>query len=140
MRRRVVVDSGPFVALFDKHDQDHQRVVDFFRTFDGQLLSTLAVLTEVMHLVDFSHETQQEFLKWAFGGAIKRVELTDEDGQRIMGLRAKYADCPMDFADATLVAVADRLRIREVLTLDGDFRVYRFRRRQTFLLPLLEPA
>lgn len=138
MRRRVVVDAGPLVALFDKHAREHQRVVDFFRDFQGQLLSTLAVFTEAMHLLDFSHESQQDFLKWVLGGAIKRIELTDEDGERVIRLHAKYADRPMDFADATLVAIADRLAIREVVTLDGDFRIYRYRRRQTFALPLLD--
>ncbi len=138
MRRRVVVDTGPLVALFDKDDRDHRRVVNYLRTCDSHLSSTLAVVTEVTHLLDFSRDAQQDFLKWAFGGALKRVELTDEDGQRIIQLHAKYADCPMDFADATLVAIAERLGIRAVLTLDGDFRIYRFRGRHSFELPLLD--
>ena len=45
---------------------------------------------------------------------------------------AKYVDLPMDFADATLVAVAERLGIRDVATLDDDFTVYRFRDRWAF--------
>ena len=138
MRRRVVVDSGPLVALFDKDDLDHRRVINFFRDFDGQLLSTLAVFTEVMHLLDFSRETQQEFLRWAFARGVKRVELTDQDGQRVVQLHAKYADLPMDFADATLVAVAERMGISEAVTLDSDFRVYKLRGRQSFSVPLLD--
>ena len=138
MRRRVIVDAGPLVALFDKDAGEHRRVLDYFRNLNGQLLSTVVVIAEVIYVLDFSHKAQQDFLKWAFRGAIKLVDLTDDDGEHIIGLHAKYADCPMDFADATLVAIADRLGVCEVATLDGDFRIYRYRQRQTFDLPLLE--
>jgi uncharacterized protein len=138
MPGRVVVDAGPLIALFDGGDSQHRHVMSFFLNFDGQLFSTIAVFTEVMHLLDFSHEAQQAFLKWAFAGAIKRVDLTDADGQRAIQLHAKYADRPMDFADATLVAVAERMNIGAALTLDSDFRIYKLRGRRAFSLPLLD--
>lgn len=138
MRRRSVVDAGPLVALFNGRDRDHAVVVDFFRAYRGQLISTLAVVTEVMYVLDFSRLAQQDFLAWVFGGAIKLENLNERDGVRLIQLHAKYADRPMDFADATLVTIAERLGIREVLTLDGDFRTYRFRSKDSFLLPLLD--
>jgi hypothetical protein len=76
-------------------------------------------------------------LKWFFGGAVGCIELSDADAVRVIALHEKYADRPMDFADATLIAIAERLDIREVLTLDSDFRFYRFRNRQHFVTPLL---
>jgi predicted nucleic acid-binding protein len=128
------------VALFDRDDVDHPRVAAFFGNFEGQYNTTLAVITEVMHLLDFSQRTQQEFLKWAFAGGINLVQLTDDDGRRTIELHAKYADRPMDLADATLVAVAERMNIAEALTLDSDFRIYRLHGRRAFSLPLLDAA
>jgi predicted nucleic acid-binding protein len=52
--------------------------------------------------------------------------------QRARDLMAKYKDLPMDFADASLVAVAEVLDEARVFTLDADFRIYRFRDRGTF--------
>ena len=138
MPAKAVVDSGPLVALFNGRDADHGRVVSFLFGYKGRLHSTLAVATEVVHLLDFSHGAQHDFLGWFFGGAVRCVDLTEEDSRRTIELHAKYADRPMDFADATLIAIAERLDIREALTLDGDFRFYRFRNRQSFLTPLLE--
>jgi uncharacterized protein len=137
MPAKAVVDSGPLVALFDGRDADHTRVVSFLAGYRGRLHSTLAVITEVVHLLDFSHGAQHDFLTWFFSGAVRYVELSEIDAQRAIALHAKYADRPMDFADATLVAIAERLDIREALTLDGDFRFYRFRNRQLFTTPLL---
>jgi predicted nucleic acid-binding protein len=138
MPAKAVVDSGPLVALFDGRDADHARVVSFLKSYRGRLHSTLAVVTEVVHLLDFSHDAQHDFLSWFFGGAVRCLDLTDDDAQRAIALHAKYADRPMDFADATLIAIAERLEIREALTLDSDFRFYRFRNRQAFITPLLE--
>src|SRR5687767_1439018 len=112
MPAKAVVDSGQLVALFNGRDADHRRVVSFLVDYSGRLHSTLAVITEVMHLLDFSHGAQHDFLTWFFGGAVHYVELTEVDAQRAIALHAKYADRPMDFADATLVAIAERLDIR----------------------------
>jgi predicted nucleic acid-binding protein len=137
MPAKAVVDAGPLVALFDGRDADHARVVTFLKDYTGRLYSSLAVATEVMHLLDFSRRAQHDFLKWFFGGAVGCIELSDADAVRVIALHEKYADRPMDFADATLIAIAERLDIREVLTLDSDFRFYRFRNRQHFVTPLL---
>jgi predicted nucleic acid-binding protein len=137
MPTKAVIDAGPLVALFDGRDADHGRVVSFLQGYTARLHSTLAVAIEVVHLLDFSHQAQHDFLGWFFGGAVRCVDLADEDAQRAIALHAKYADRPMDVADATLIAIAERLDIREALTLDGDFRFYRFRNRQSFSTPLL---
>lgn len=47
-------------------------------------------------------------------------------------LMKKYARVPMDFADACLVHLADELGTRRILTLDSDFRTYRWRKRHAF--------
>lgn len=137
MPAKAVVDAGPLVALFDGRDADHARMVAFLKDDTRRLYSTLAVATEVMHLLDFSHRAQQDFLRWFFGGAVHCIEFSDTDAERVIALHEKYADRPMDFADATLIAIAERFDIREALTLDSDFRFYRFRNRLHFVTPLL---
>ena len=127
MRRKVVVDSGVLVALFDAHDAHHARALDFMRSFRGELLTNVAVLTEVLHLLDFSVRAQRDLLSWVRAGGVTLSPLPDEDLDRIAELLEKYADLPADFADLSLVVLCERLGIREVATVDRDFEIYRVR-------------
>jgi predicted nucleic acid-binding protein len=124
VRKRVFVDTGPLVALFDHSDAAHLQAREFFfrHEFDG--IVTVAVIAEVAHLLGF-----QEFLSWLKRAAL-RIEEVAPDLDRIIELMTKYSDVPMDFADATIVAASERLRIRDIVTLDSDFLIYRLRDRQ----------
>ena len=130
---RALADTGPLVALFDADDRDHGRVVNFLKTFQGTLGTTWAVITEVTHLLDFSVSKQLEFLEWVERGGIGVANIETKDLAQITGLMKKYADTPMDFADATLVFVADRTDTPQIMTLDDDFHVYRIRGRRAFV-------
>ena len=88
-------------------------------------------------MLRFERDAQANFLRWVYSGALEVVDLSLDDLGRSIEIMEKHADLPADFADATLVAIADRMQIREVLTLDRDFQVYRYRRRYTFKTPLL---
>jgi predicted nucleic acid-binding protein len=125
MPKRVVVDSGPLIALFDRDDRYHEKATRFLKAFRGQLLSNIAVITEVTHLLDFSIKAQTDFIRWIANGAVTLVDVTNHDLYRIVELTEKYADLPMDFADASLVVICERLKIREVASIDKDFLVYR---------------
>lgn len=129
---RVLADTGPLVALFDADDRDHNRVVQFVKAFQGTMGTTWPVITEVTHLLDFSVGKQLEFLEWVERGGIAVADIETKDLAQIAGLMKKYADTPMDFADATLVFVADRTNTAQIITLEDDFHVYRFRRRKVF--------
>ncbi|MDE3076370.1 MAG: PIN domain-containing protein, partial [Chloroflexota bacterium] len=59
-------------------------------------------------------------------------ELAPKFVQRAIALMERYADRPMDLADATLVALAEAHGMRRIFSLDSDFRIYRFRDRQRF--------
>jgi len=130
VRRPIAVDSGPLVALFDPSDFHHERAKDFFASPLRGFVTT-AVIAEVTHLLDFRKDTPVNFLRWLKLGALD-VEDVTIDLDRIIQLMAKYADTPMDFADATIVAVSERLGIRDVATLDSHFVVYRLHDRQIF--------
>ncbi|CAA6818795.1 MAG: Unknown protein [uncultured Thiotrichaceae bacterium] len=120
----IIVDSGPFIALFDKSDRYHQQALTFIQNPQGKLYSNLAVVTEVVHMLDFSQQAQQDFLFWV-QQAITLDENTTLDWEGIQGILKKYADLPADFADASLITLSERLQTRTVASVDSDFTVYR---------------
>ena len=86
-----------------------------------------------MYLLEFSVAAQGALLEMIERRALQVLGLDADDMPQIRTLMNKYKDLPMDFADATLVHVANREKIREVFTLDRrDFSVYRLRRGQAF--------
>src|SRR5687768_1614171 len=98
MPRRVVVDSGPLVALFSRRDGDHRRALEFFEVWqEADHATTLAVVTEVIYLLDFRRDAQLDFLQWIQAGAIEVISLESRDWDRIIELSKKYADLPIDF-------------------------------------------
>lgn len=128
----AVIDTGPLVALFDRSDRYHQKVKTFLKDYSGKLLSSSAVITEVTHLLDFNISAQVDFLKWIHAGALSVHPITELQFDRIIDLMTKYSDRPMDFADATLVIIAEELNIKKVISLDADFSIYRIKGKNKF--------
>ena len=116
--RRVLVDTGPLVALFDRADRHHQVCVECWRSLKYPVETVLPVLTEVFHLLDFSAEARSAVYDLLAQGAVRIDELAADDLVRVRELVTRYADTPMDFADGCLLRVAEREDIRTVFTLD----------------------
>jgi len=133
--RSVVVDSGFLIGLFDDRDPLHQRCRDFLRDYRGRFLTSEAVLTETLALL--SVEQQLRCLDWLGDAAqigLLVVDRTALDFRAVEKLVRKYADQPMDFADASVVLLAMRAGIREILTADRrDFSVYKLGRKTRFV-------
>ncbi|MCL2705572.1 MAG: PIN domain-containing protein [Spirochaetaceae bacterium] len=125
MRDRILIDAGPFIALFDVNDNHHKKVQEFLVKSDYLFISTLAVFTEVSYFLRFSTRTQKDFYEWAMLHGVIICDINQHDLPRIVELTEKYADLPMDFADATLVVAAEKTGIREIISLDKDFNIYR---------------
>ena len=125
MQNRILIDSGPLIALFDVDDNYHGKIKDFFFKHRYSFISTLAVLTETSHMLSFNINAQQDFYEWVMRKGVIISDINQHDMPRIVELTAKYADLPMDFADATLVITAEKTGIREIISLDKDFDVYR---------------
>lgn len=123
--KRVLVDAGPLIALFNKNDKYHDTIKNYLSTFHGQLISTWPVLTEVVFMLDFHPQVKTDFLKWVSDGAIDLYDLELWQLQRIIALFKKYHDLPADLADTTLIAASESLGIKQILTIDRDFDVYR---------------
>ena len=136
---QVLADSGPFVALYNSKDRHHHRALDFFRAHGAglRLHTTWEVISEVMYFLDFSAQVQGDFLDWLYAGhqqglvSIAALEPAELPG--LATLMRKYADRPMDLADASLVWLANKLDITDIITVDrADFAVYRNAKRRAF--------
>ena len=124
--RGVLVDAGPLVALIDRGDEHHQRCVDALRGIRDPLMTVWPAVTEAMYLLGPSWPAQAALWEMVESEAVALLPLDGDDVPRMAELMRKYKDLPMDLADAALVRVAERERIRHVFTLDQrDFRVYR---------------
>ena len=130
--KRTLVDSGPLIALFDRNDKYHLASVKFIKDNNSELVTTLASVTETLHLLDFNRSAQIDFLGWVNAGAVTLETITSDDLQRIKELTIKYSDLPMDFADACLVFLGEKFNINEVATIDRDFDVYRLKGKKAF--------
>ncbi|OFZ94373.1 MAG: hypothetical protein A2Z64_03175 [Betaproteobacteria bacterium RIFCSPLOWO2_02_67_12] len=119
----ALVDTGPLVAWFDKSDPDFRRARRFFASFKGQLFSTWPVLTEVSHLVP--PYVSDRMLGWVGDGGVVLVDLPAESVLAMRQTMARYADNPMDLADASLLWLGDQLDLTEVITLDRGFSAFR---------------
>ncbi|GHV72170.1 pilus biogenesis protein [Spirochaetia bacterium] len=125
MLSSILIDAGPLIALFDSSERHHKSVRDFLKENPYRYVSTLAVLTEVSHMLDFSARAQHDFYEWIMYKGVFINEINQNDMPRIVELTGKYADLPMDFADATLVVTAEKTGIREIISLDKDFDIFR---------------
>ena len=123
---QALIDAGPLIALFVPRESHHAQTLAFFRKNERELVSTWAVLAEAMHIVGrHSRQTQLDFIDWVNQGAI-RLLLPDEGTLALCAqTMRRYDDLPMDLADATLIAAAMQTGLREIISLDSDFDVYR---------------
>jgi len=122
-----LIDAGPLIALFDGNDQHHERVLHFLKRYSGQLITCWPVLTEVCYMLDFHKQVRSDFLNWVLKGGLKLVNLRPQQLEGIDEKMNKYSDLPADFADATLLEIAESKNIQFILSLDRDFDIYRLK-------------
>ncbi|BCA56428.1 pilus biogenesis protein [Nitrospira sp. KM1] len=131
----VLIDAGPLIALIHKDDRHHERCVEALRSVSEPLGTVWPAFTEAMYLLSFSWRAQEALWEMLERGVIVLLALELQEVSRMRELMKKYKDLPMDLADAALVAVAERERIRQIFTLDRrDFEVYRPARLGRFIL------
>jgi len=131
----AIIDTGPWVALIDRSETRHFECVQWFKNFSGRLYSTEAVLTEVLYLLNFSITAQCAALDFVLESVIEIVPANTKSLQKTKDLMKKYADLPMDFADATLVCLATETGVQNVVTFDRkDFAVYKLPKKRSFMV------
>jgi predicted nucleic acid-binding protein len=137
-----LVDTGPIVAYLNAVDSAHARVVERLDRFAGRLVTSGAVVTESMYFLSATPQGPRRLAEFVADSGMRVFDLAQAaELQAAALLMERYADTPMDYADATLVLLAEALGIHDVLTLDRrGFSSYRARSRKSFRLVLEQPA
>jgi predicted nucleic acid-binding protein len=129
----LVLDTGAFVALLDRSETKHADCVAVLERWKNPIITTEAVLTEALYLVGPAWPPQKACLEFFLRGAFLLFPSSKASLQRVTALMEKYRDLPMDYADATLVALAEESETDYVFTLDRKgFATYRLHGRKTF--------
>ncbi|MDY6825172.1 MAG: PIN domain-containing protein [Thermodesulfobacteriota bacterium] len=134
---KILIDSGPLIALFDSSDKYHEKTLEFIKSNEFLLITTIASITETLHLLDFNRNAQLDFIEWIYRGGVEIANIINTDFQRIKKLTEKYSDLPMDFADSCLVLLAEKMGINTIATIDRDFSIYRIKGKKAFKTTLL---
>jgi predicted nucleic acid-binding protein len=131
----ILADTGFFYALLDRDDAWHVRCRDASAGLEEGLVTTWPVLTEAVHLLSrwVSVETATALMEEVAEGEIRVWDLSPNARAKVPLLMRRYADLPMDLADASLVLLAEELGYGRILTTDQrDFRAYRWKARRPF--------
>jgi predicted nucleic acid-binding protein len=128
----VLLDTGVIVALLDRSEAHHERCRQALGSIGGPLVTCEAVIAEACYLLRKIPGAADAVLENVARGSFRIAFRLDESAADIRALMKRYGRVPMDFADACLVAMADALGTGRILTLDGDFRVYRWRKTRSF--------
>jgi predicted nucleic acid-binding protein len=133
MRAAGLVDTGALLALLDDGDEWHERCAAAFPALRLPLATSAAVLAELFHLLSPNKTALQKAWGFVRSGAVMLLPITDADVPDLERLMMRYADRPMDFADATLVHLAERESLSTIFTIDhDDFETYRIKSRGRF--------
>lgn len=140
----IICDTAPIVAAALYRDPDHRRCVDLFaglRMANREMLIPAPIVAEVGYLLaaKAGPHIEASFLHSLAAGDFVTADLTTTDYGRMAELVEQYADLPLGTSDAAVIALAERLNVAEVATLDmRHFTVVRPRHVQALTL-LPEP-
>jgi predicted nucleic acid-binding protein len=132
MRPSGLIDTSALIALVDTADRWHSACLEAATRLSHPIATTAAVFAEFLHFRGQPLHHLQAAWRLARSRSIKVLPIDDDDLPELERLMLKYADRPMDFADATLVRLAEREGLTTILTVDRDFHVYRIGGRKAF--------
>lgn len=130
----VLLDTGCIVALLDRSERHHKQCVEVVQDLDGALVTCEAVIAEACWLLRGLRGAPDAVLENVEVGVFDIPMRLSVSCRPVRQLLQKYARVPMDLADACLVHLANQLGTGRILTLDSDFRIYRWKRNRTFEL------
>lgn len=141
MAAKVLIDTGAILALLDERDHWHSPCLHTLRQLRFPLLTSEAVLTETFHLIRRSRTEVDAVWGLIRSETLRLASIDHLELSQINNLMNRYRDRPMDFADATLVHLAERESIQVVFTVDqNDFATYRIGGRGRFqIIPVEHP-
>jgi len=141
MAAEVLIDTGAILALIDKSDDWHEVCTSVVSELPLPMLTSEAVLTELFHLAGENPAKKESAWRFLREGIIVLATIEHPELQHIDELMSRYRDRPMDFADATLVYLAQRESLEVVFTVDQtDFSIYRIGGKKRFqVIPTRRP-
>jgi uncharacterized protein len=124
----AILDTSFLFALTDQSDRNHQHVLAVAQSANERLVLPIAVLPEICYLIvsRLGHKAMRHFVSSLTTKAVQVEPVTAEDLVRVHEILDRYADNQLDFTDAAIVAMAERLFITRIYTLDcRDFSIIR---------------
>lgn len=134
----MLLDTGPIVAMLDRSERRHRECAELAVRLEAPLVTCEAVIAEACYLLRKVQGAAEAVLENVEQGIFLVPYHVTGRATKLARLMKKYADQPMDFADACLVDMAGELGVGQILTLDSDFQVYRWGRNRVFEL-LIKP-
>ncbi len=130
-----LVDTSPLVSLIDEgQGQSHIDCMEVVQQLIGPMITTWPCFTEAMYLLGRLQGWFGQQALWQLwdAGVLLIHDAGPAEHKRMQALMEQYKDTPMDLADASLVAAAESLGLRRIVTLDSDFYVYRIKNKDAF--------
>ena len=124
----ILTDAGPLIALLTPSDPYHARCTALTRNLQSEaMLTTWVCFTEAMYFLGETggYRLQKDLWNLQSNGRLALHILSEPEMRRMQALMDQYRDTPMDLANASLIAIAESLGLRQVFTTDSDFFVYR---------------
>jgi predicted nucleic acid-binding protein len=135
---RIVVDTGPLVALLNRRDRHHAWIREVLDTVEPPIFTCEAVVSEACFLLSRLTGGQDALLELLASDVVAIDFNLDAESEPVRTLMRRFAAVPMSLADACLVRMSELDAKTTIATLDGDFRVYRRNRRQ--IIPTIMPS
>lgn len=137
MTQRVLVDTGPLVAILSASDQHHRRCVEQLQSLAPPLLTCWPVVTEAAWLLRSRPKAIKSLLDGFETGFLELLNMDQQDAAEIAKRLDRYAASGVQLADVCLIHLAQRESIRTLFTLDRrDFQIIRLKgNRPLTLLP-----
>lgn len=128
----VLLDTGVIVALLDRSERLHKACAEAVQEIQAPLITCEAVIAESCYLLRSLAGASEAVVENVAAGIFQIPFQLSNEAAGVKGILRKYRDRRIDLADACLIHLADEFGTGDILTLDGDFGVYRWRRNKTF--------
>jgi predicted nucleic acid-binding protein len=129
-----LLDTGVIVALLDRDERHHERCVETVSDLIGPLVTCEAAIAEACYLLRRTSGAPEAIIRNVASGVFQTPVRLADQANAVEKLLKKYRYVPMALADACLVDLADQMDTGQILTLDRDFEIYRWRSRRKFEL------
>jgi uncharacterized protein len=132
----VLLDTGVVVALLDRSERLHEACAKALQEIEAPLITCEAVITESCYLLRNLAGASEAVVENIAAGIFQVPLQLSREAAGVKQILRKYRDRKIDLADACLIRLADEFGTADILTLDGDFAIYRWGRNKAFrMLP-----